>query len=327
MFRAETMVAVIETWRDMERFEGLGGLPGRLIVWRECSKPSLLDPPIRENLPTKVKVQACSVENCIHAMSTVSPSLAYWVEGMPLKIRELNFVPNPAKLVVLQRHNHDTYQTPAIVHSVLVVLPEGGDAQPRRTVNAPRLEEIWAKGHIFDPTHWQYDFPLNCETTSDYLWNKSKESQHNEVFPFGRSYGIHEFEREEDMEPWGHVREVCLRALHEAVFREAKRMGGRRAIFEAGSHEAFLQRQNEFMEAARRAVQDARIMADDVLFGPHEHTSSDAFCNRGCFEDMKRRFRTLADEIGGEGHEVLMAVFGRMRQDKVSHLKKCDNNL
>jgi hypothetical protein len=32
---------------------------------------------------------------------------------------------------------------------------------------------------------------------------------------------------------------------------------------------------------------------------------------------MKRRFRMLADGIGGEGHKVLMAAFGRIRQDKV----------
>ena len=326
MFRAETMIAVVETWRDMECFERFGGLPGRLIIWKECSKPSLIEPPLRKNLPTKVKVQACSVENCVHAISTVSPSLAYWVEGMPLKIRELHFVPNPTKLVVLQRLNHEKHQEPATMHSVLVVLPGSDDIEPRSMANGPQLEEIWARGYIFDPTHWQYGFPLNCETTSDYLWNKCKESRHNEVFPFGRSYGTHELEREEDMEPWGQIREVYLRALHEAVFQEAQRMGGRQAMIGAESHEAFLQRQSEFMKATRLAVQDARIMTDDILFGEHEHTSSDNFCNQTCLEDMKRQFQNLADEIGGEGHGVLMAAFERIRQDKASDSKKCGNN-
>jgi hypothetical protein len=170
---------------------------------------------------------------------------------MPLKIRELNFVPNPAKHVVLQRTNQDRYQTPATVHSVLVIVPGRDDARPSSKVVAPRLEEIWAEGHILDATHWQYDFPVNCEITSDYLWNKTKESQHNRVFPFGRSYGIHEFEKEENPEPWGHVREVCLRALHNAVYKEVQRLGDRRALFEASSHEMFLQRQSEFMAATR----------------------------------------------------------------------------
>jgi hypothetical protein len=322
MFRAKTMIGVIETWKDVKSFEALGGLPGRLIFWRECSKPSSIDPPVRENLPAKVKAQACSVENCVHAISTVSPSLAYWVEGMPLRIRELNFEPNPAKLVVLQRLKQENYQTPAVVHSVLVVLPEADCLQSSGGINSPQLEEVWAHGHVFDPTHWQYDFPVNCETTSDYLWNKTKESQHNRVFPFGRSYGIHESEREEDPEVWAHVREVALRALHETVFKETQRMGGRQALFEAESHQVFLQKQSELTKAARVAVREARVLADTILFGPHRHASVDEFCNQGCFDDMRRQFRRLANDIGGDGHRVVMAAFGRMRQDKVGYAKK-----
>jgi hypothetical protein len=96
----------------------------------------------------------------------------------------------------------------------------------------------------------------------------------------------------------------------------------RRAIFEAESHQLFLQKQSELTKAARLAVREARVLADTILFGPHRHASVDEFCNQGCFDDMRHQFRKLANDIGGEGHRVVMAAFGRMRRDKVSYPKK-----
>lgn len=319
--RAEMMTAVVESHMNVSPSAPLlksifnDNLPARILYWRDFSLTAAEDPPIAVHLPEEVKVQAASVENCIHAISTTCSALAYWAEGMALKIREVDFVPNPVKHILLQKEDDDNFRRPADLHTVLVISPETGKEEilDLNRKQGCQLAEIWDDdGRVLDATYPQYGYDVNCQKTSDYTWHKTKpEVPGHSVNPFGRCFQIHQDElvRTSCVTTRVHalLRELGIQAMNNIVYCETERLGGPQGFLKSCSHEVFLQNQLHLVNAVRQGLKKARASADQLAFS--------------CTSDEQKEvaLQSLVAEGMTEGHQVLMAAFDKRRTSENRH--------
>ncbi|KAF2125203.1 hypothetical protein P153DRAFT_390052 [Dothidotthia symphoricarpi CBS 119687] len=313
VFRSETMPGVVEDYMNVHPSAGFfkDKLPARILNWRSVERPAAEDPPIPAHLPEQVRLQAGSVENCINAISTTSPALAYWTEGMALKIQEAHVIPNPVKHIVLQHVDEDEFQRPADLHTIIVISPDNDNKEDTNSTwgQGCTLGEIWGdEGRVFDATHPQYDFDINCQKTSDYVWYKVMPEQKGHfVTPFGRCLRMHEEDRDKSPNVITRAnalsRELGIRALNKAVYCETERLGGRQNLFETCSHEVFLQNQRQLVDAVREETRKARATVDEVAF------------RYGSVDQIEAALRLLLEKHESEEHQILMAAFEKRQRE------------
>jgi hypothetical protein len=178
----------VDDFRDVAYIDGQ---PGHVIYYHRykfAERPATLRPPFMPGLPEDVKLEACSVMNCMYGLATTSPSMAWIAErrftsiiisGALLtvhrpqgQVRELDIVPNPRNNFSFWRMDADIPDSPSLLHTVMVISPDPPEDTQKDTgwAEGPQLGYIYHEdGHVSDPTYRQYAYESNGDKTSDYL--------------------------------------------------------------------------------------------------------------------------------------------------------------
>ncbi|KAF9694070.1 hypothetical protein EKO04_008029 [Ascochyta lentis] len=313
-FATVTFLGSVESYHDVSAgehvFSSLGDdLPGRILHLHDFAVPAAELTPISVDLPEKVQLQACCIENCVDAIAFTSQALAYWTQGLSLELREMWLEPRPVQHILFRRESDsEPFAAPTKHHTVLVVSPHPGQGAPLVTGDE-WCEDFWSipGSFVLDPTYWQYDFDTAVRPASDYLWSQVKKTDGDHVFPFGTSFRRHEEERDHGQSPTrqhrGLYREVCLQAMNGAVYSETQRHGGSQALL-GGRHCKFIRMQEELQLAVGIALADAREKADNVYFDP---THEDDY-------DITRRLWALVRRTRTIGNVALSMAFREIRE-------------
>lgn len=87
LFNTLTYLRVVDGYQHPASFErrygpGLPAHPTRVLYRRSARRPASQETPIAMTLPDEIRRQAASVENCVGAIMSLSPALAWLTRGM-----------------------------------------------------------------------------------------------------------------------------------------------------------------------------------------------------------------------------------------------------
>lgn len=227
--------------------------------------------------------------------------------GMRIKFQEFNVIPSPIKLIVVKHANKSTPSTPAGIHTVLFLTPEEAVQDPNADLNDTR-QQLCAmcneNGRVSDPTFPQYDYDKNCHKTVDYCRDKVTNAQIWEAY-FGWSYDLHKCSMlsipGSCSAVQAHVLEGGIQVINGTVYRETKKLGGRRQLILQSSHEGFVSSCQQLVDAVRADLEKLRAEVDVVLF------------RWGTEEQVQVGAQSLMQYGASEGHEEVMRAFDSAR--------------
>ncbi|KAF1843241.1 uncharacterized protein K460DRAFT_418344 [Cucurbitaria berberidis CBS 394.84] len=270
---AATMMKVIYSYSD----DPLECFPlDQFIYYKDWSQSAFPEPPFVEGIPEEVKIQACCVENCFFAIATTSPSLAWLVEGMPIKLQEFNAVGNPTKRIAFWRMSATKRDRLSELHTALVMAPDTAEDRNAKSTweIGPQLVGLWggAGARVSDATFPQFAFDRNCHTTADYLREKVREYNHPTVLPFGFCIMKHWLYMGQadaiDYRIGAYVREAGTIMANNAVHRETEKLGGRWRFLVQSDHRRFVDSCQQLVMAVEQDLKQLRTEVDKVFF-PH----------------------------------------------------------
>lgn len=286
-------------------------------IFVRCPQPR--ERTLKGGLPEEVKVQACCIENCVDAVATTAPILAWLIEGTVIKqpldgasnnfrygnqAREINVKPKPTASIAMHNVETGNAQHRASIHTILFIEPDtaeqkqnaGSSEDMSQGLHTPRHED----GRVSDPTFPQYGYDRNCHRISDYLREKTDNEPYQDL-RLGFCSRQHDEKMKDEASDGSrikaHVQDAAIRTVNSTVYREVQARGGPRGFLFQSSHEAFQRNHQHLIDTAGADLRQLRADIDRELF------------TRRSFVAMLPEIQRISQTHTSDGHDKIISAF------------------
>lgn len=209
-------------------------------------------------------------------------------KDIPLRIDEHSAWPIKSRQIHINYLNN-TWSSIAKYHDFFTMTP---------TLNAPHIKD----GITVDVSSMQYENTVRSHKAS--VYRNTMIQQAKAIKSFGTSFNMHRVNLEneggaEADRQATFLLEVDLRTMNNAVFTEAKRLGGRPYLFSM-QHNDFLCALDSIGRVLCGALTVLRPKVEPVVFRKKDWAI----------------FRQLIDDCAGEGHQVIMEALEKREEDE-----------